>query len=256
MHSDWFIWTINLMGFFTFIFKSPKPGKKECLFDLIRHQTLKIYIKVGTISQYFDEHYNTSDDETKPHISHKDRLTLAKSFSGILSIVVFIAASMGYSLQENVKRKMELNKKKYITGRTKGADKVDQKAYSYADETGVTKNSGQTIFLATEYKPPPLIYPLPINNQKLLRIDNEAIFQESYKFAEEREWHVHDKPVNLTLALIGEIAELSELYTWKKEEAPCIDTDKIDKTLQELADITIYLLRLAHTCGIEPDSLK
>ena len=94
-------------------------------------------------------------------------------------------------------------------------------------------------------------FALPIDDLGLLKIDKSSIFRKAYKFVVERHWEVHDKPVNLTVALSGEIPELGELYTWKKEDEPCIGADKIDKTLQELADITIYLLRLAHTCAIE-----
>jgi NTP pyrophosphatase (non-canonical NTP hydrolase) len=46
--------------------------------------------------------------------------------------------------------------------------------------------------------------------------------------------------------LLGEVGELAELVQWKgDDEDPSFDTKELDKLSQELADVSIYLLRLA-----------
>ena len=59
-------------------------------------------------------------------------------------------------------------------------------------------------------------------------------------------------PRNLLLALIGELGELAELFQWKGdvEDAWFPSISEHDKVKQELADVTIYLCRLADVCGI------
>jgi dCTP diphosphatase len=84
-------------------------------------------------------------------------------------------------------------------------------------------------------------------------------------FAEARLWTRYHTPRNLTMALLGEVGELSELLQFKGDG--CCDTDgsnnqqnkdlvsnldrlELDKLSQELADVSIYLLRLATVCNV------
>ena len=62
-------------------------------------------------------------------------------------------------------------------------------------------------------------------------------------------------PRNLVLALIGEFGESAELFQWKGDGNFVMTEDELDKVGQELADITIYLLRLAHVCSINVGDL-
>ena len=251
-----FIVTMVSILVYNLFIKERHKDKPRCLFDLIRRSVLQMNYKVGIISQYFDDHYNMVGDDIEPKFDRKDLRMLRMTFSSIVSTVIFITASMGYNLQDCIEIKMKLNEEKYIKKLVMGEDNVDQKPNKYNDINGVSNKIGQTLFRSNE-KVDNLTQPKPIEiNSCLLYINLGAIFNKSYIFAKERKWDVHDKPVNLTLALIGEIAELGELYTWKKKDIPTINRDKIDKTLQEFADITIYVLRLAHTCGIEPSSLS
>ena len=73
----------------------------------------------------------------------------------------------------------------------------------------------------------------------------------AFKFAKERGWHNNDLPRNLSLALIAEQGELFELFQWKQDiqDAPLTQND-ISKAATELADITIYLMRLARACKV------
>ena len=69
------------------------------------------------------------------------------------------------------------------------------------------------------------------------------------KFAEERDWNQFHSPKNLAMALTSEVGELNELFQWLTEEqSNNVDNDEIR---QEIADICIYLLRLADKLNID-----
>ena len=70
------------------------------------------------------------------------------------------------------------------------------------------------------------------------------------QFATERLWSRYHLPRNLILALSGELGELCELFQWRPDVAASLTRDEKDKMGQELADVSIYLLRLADVCEI------
>jgi dCTP diphosphatase len=74
-------------------------------------------------------------------------------------------------------------------------------------------------------------------------------------------------PRNIALALLGEVGELAELFQWssdvddksKIKQSSVKDdglmsigwsVEEVDKVGQEIADVTIYLMRLADVCGV------
>lgn len=65
------------------------------------------------------------------------------------------------------------------------------------------------------------------------------------RFAEEREWERFHSPKNLATALAVEAAELLEHYQWAEAA-----TDAA-KVREEVADVFLYLIRLADTLGID-----
>jgi NTP pyrophosphatase (non-canonical NTP hydrolase) len=73
------------------------------------------------------------------------------------------------------------------------------------------------------------------------------------KFAEERDWDQFHSPKNLVMALTSEVGELTELFQWLTEGQSSIkdDSSKTDEIQQEIADIFIYLLRLADKLDID-----
>lgn len=84
------------------------------------------------------------------------------------------------------------------------------------------------------------------------------------EFATEREWHRFHTPRSLVLAMMGELGELAEMFQWKgdyarhggqhdKEEGLMIgwNEEKKDHFRQELADVSIYCLRLGDVCGVD-----
>ena len=72
------------------------------------------------------------------------------------------------------------------------------------------------------------------------------------EFAKERDWDQFHSPKNLSMALIAEAAELIEHFQWlTQEQSSNLSVDKIKEVEQELADILIYLVRIADKLGID-----
>lgn len=141
-------------------------------------------------------------------------------------------------------------------------DKCD-KYTAYSSETGVTKTNQSTL------------------DQEEECIEIKSIPDLSIairNFALDRNWSKFHTPRNITLAMMGEVGELAELFQWNgdivgrkfmKEEGEELqellqndiqiyglkidgwDDEKIDKVQQEIADVAIYCLRLADVVGVE-----
>lgn len=80
-----------------------------------------------------------------------------------------------------------------------------------------------------------------------------ALVDEIQDFALAREWSKFHTPRNLILALLGEVGELAELVQWKGDddnEDLKLERKELDKLSQELADVSIYLLRLASVVNV------
>jgi len=72
------------------------------------------------------------------------------------------------------------------------------------------------------------------------------------KFVEERNWQRHQTPKNLVMALTGEVGELNELFMWlTPEESRNLDDKHKRDVALEMADVLIYLTRLADETGID-----
>jgi NTP pyrophosphatase (non-canonical NTP hydrolase) len=66
------------------------------------------------------------------------------------------------------------------------------------------------------------------------------------RFRDARDWKQFHNPKDLALALSIEAAELNELFLWKSPDA----ADK-KRIAEELADVFIYSLLLAHESGVD-----
>jgi len=66
------------------------------------------------------------------------------------------------------------------------------------------------------------------------------------RFARERDWDQFHSPKNLASALVVEAAELLECFQWLTEEqSRALSDDDKRKVTEELADVFLYLIRLA-----------
>lgn len=76
------------------------------------------------------------------------------------------------------------------------------------------------------------------------------------RFARERDWEPFHSPKNLAMALTGEVGELVELFQWLSEEASREvgrDPATARGVRDELADVLIYLVRLAAVLEVDLD---
>jgi NTP pyrophosphatase (non-canonical NTP hydrolase) len=81
----------------------------------------------------------------------------------------------------------------------------------------------------------------------------ETLRQRVREFAAARAWDRYHTPKNLAMALSVEAAELVEPFQWlTPEESEALDPDKLEAVRQEIADVLIYLTRLADVLEIDP----
>lgn len=72
------------------------------------------------------------------------------------------------------------------------------------------------------------------------------------EFADARDWNQFHSPKNLSMALVVEAAELVENFQWLTEEQSyALDEAVLDRVRMEVADVFIYLLRLADKLEID-----
>ena len=72
------------------------------------------------------------------------------------------------------------------------------------------------------------------------------------EFARVRDWEQFHSPKNLSMALIAEAAELVEHFQWLTEEASYdLPQQKHREVELELADILIFLIRIADRLGVD-----
>lgn len=71
-------------------------------------------------------------------------------------------------------------------------------------------------------------------------------------FARERDWDQFHSPKNLSAALSVEAAELLEHFQWLKEdESFALSPEKRAKVAEEIADVLLYLVRIADKLDID-----
>lgn len=71
-------------------------------------------------------------------------------------------------------------------------------------------------------------------------------------FAGQRDWQQYHSPKNLAMALAVEAAELLEPFQWLTEEqSRTLSTEQRQAVSDEIADVQIYLVRLADQLDID-----
>ena len=71
-------------------------------------------------------------------------------------------------------------------------------------------------------------------------------------FAEARDWNQFHSPKNLAIALSVEAAELLEHFQWMSDkDSLTMPPDKLGKIDEEMADVLLYLIRLADTLNVD-----
>jgi NTP pyrophosphatase (non-canonical NTP hydrolase) len=82
--------------------------------------------------------------------------------------------------------------------------------------------------------------------------DLEELKERLRAFVAERDWDQFHSPKNLAMALSVEAAELVELFQWLTEaESAALDAEKRKRAAEELADVLVYLVRIADRLDID-----
>ncbi len=93
---------------------------------------------------------------------------------------------------------------------------------------------------------------MTMKNNDTELIDIASIKRELEEFVNERDWDKFHTPKNLSMALTIEATELMELFLWlNNEEVAAISPNKLEKIEDEVADILIYLIRIATKLNID-----
>jgi NTP pyrophosphatase (non-canonical NTP hydrolase) len=72
------------------------------------------------------------------------------------------------------------------------------------------------------------------------------------KFADDRNWDKFHNPKNLAMALSVEASELVEIFQWltPEQSAGIMNSNEGEHVKEEIADVLIYLIRLADKLDI------
>ncbi len=87
-------------------------------------------------------------------------------------------------------------------------------------------------------------------------IDTANLENVLHDFARQRDWEPFHTARNLILALTGEVGELAEIFQWMTDAqaAEIMQTEKAEHVKQEIADVLLYLMRLAMVLKIDVDT--
>ena len=83
--------------------------------------------------------------------------------------------------------------------------------------------------------------------------DFETLTREVSKFAKARDWEKFHTPKNLAMAVAGEAGELVAEFQWLTAEESMLSSlsdEQLRKIRLEIADVQIYLLRMADVLEI------
>ncbi|MBT9237832.1 MazG nucleotide pyrophosphohydrolase domain protein [compost metagenome] len=88
-------------------------------------------------------------------------------------------------------------------------------------------------------------------------VDITRLAQALEQFASDRNWAQFHSPKNLVMALSGEVGELTEVFQWLSEDASksaARNPETAQAVEDELADVLMYLVRLASVLGVDLDA--
>lgn len=93
-----------------------------------------------------------------------------------------------------------------------------------------------------------------LKDEESSQMDIKALQKKLEAFADERDWDKFHNPKNLVMALSVEVSELVEIFQWLNlDDASNLknDTIKIACVKDEIADVALYLIRLADKLEID-----
>jgi NTP pyrophosphatase (non-canonical NTP hydrolase) len=81
-----------------------------------------------------------------------------------------------------------------------------------------------------------------------------ALKSEIRAFADARDWEIFHTPKNLSMAVAGEAGELVSEFQWltaEESRKENLDSNKLTEIKMEIADVALYLFRLADVLDVD-----
>jgi dCTP diphosphatase len=94
----------------------------------------------------------------------------------------------------------------------------------------------------------------PFSLSFMNQLNVSAMLKLQRDFVAERRWNRFHTPKNLSMALVGEAAELMEIFQWlTQSESKTVmkNPAKAKGVAHELADVLYYLLRISDVLGVD-----
>ena len=194
-----------------------------------------------------------------------DDSSIAKATGEAFAQLLTLATALHLDLRTCILKKIDLNAKKYPVELCRGKS---GKYTEYSKHTGITRTVGQctinNTIAATSTETAAAVAVSDGENQTI-----KGITLLIRKFANDREWNKYHTPRNIALAILGELGELAELFQWIGDDdnnnssttnksndiVSCFSEEMLDKIGQEMADVTIYLIRLCDVCNVNLDEV-
>ena len=194
-----------------------------------------------------------------------DDSSIAKATGEAFAQLLTLASALHLDLRTCILKKIDLNAKKYPVELCRGKS---GKYTEYSKHTGITRTVGQctinNTIAATSTETAAAAAVSDEENQTI-----KGITLLIRKFANDREWNKYHTPRNIALAILGELGELAELFQWIGDDdnnnssttnksndiVSCFSEEMLDKIGQEMADVTIYLIRLCDVCNVNLDEV-
>ena len=184
------------------------------------------------------------------------RRAIARAMGAAFVGLFVTAHTCGLDLRTCVLKKLELNGRKYPVELCRGkSDKYTE----YTNETGITAEirSQSTVGKKSSAGGGGGDIVADVADPSLTV---SGVTSRIRRFATDRSWNRYHTPRNIVLAMMGEVGELAECFQWRGDDqgpgaAPVglegWPAEEVDHVGQELADVSIYLMRLADVCGID-----
>lgn len=91
-----------------------------------------------------------------------------------------------------------------------------------------------------------------VNDNPRRDLSLERLRDQLREFAAGRDWNQFHSPKNLAIALSVEAGELLEHFQWlSDEESLTLPDDRLEKIRDEIADVLLYLIRLADVLNVD-----
>lgn len=88
-------------------------------------------------------------------------------------------------------------------------------------------------------------------------LETQRLEEALLQFARDRDWEQYHAPRNLLMALVGEVGELAEIFQWLTDAQAAEamrQPDTARHIREEMADVMMYLVRLASVLGVDLDA--